>query len=704
MKKHLLLLLLLVLSQVGNLRAQKLFTAPDTVCINQPVTLTPDTSAYRSMSYYWGFCSGYLMNAPTGDNLGRSFGFQIPAGVDIAFDSGKYYGFVVNSSTNQFLRLNFGNSLSNIPSVTNMGSIASGLPKNPTSIFILKDTISHNWYIYVTGGFTQATSTIGRIDFGLHLSNPHPNVANFGNYNNLLNYPKGIFVAQDADNNWYGYVVNHNTSNLIRLDFSFNESNTPRLFDYGNFSGSTTLSSPTDLAAIKDGGMWYLFITNEGISSSIARIDLGASLAPSPAIISGVTINDGTGTPGSSTFQYRIDQPSSITITRDCGNLYAYITDSTTSQLVGIQMATVTGSYNAVDYNNIGFMNFPSSISSVLRDHDNLYAFITNPGDSSLTRVNISQCHNTTIPSYTELVPPVYSYNAPGVYNIYFVINDGQPNMQTYCRPITVLANPPIYMNSDTTICRGDTAKLYAVSTLADSIRWQAVYNIDTSYLYRDSVRVFPNYTSTYPVTLYYPFGCIVDTSIKVFVDRIKADAGPDRWIHDGASTIIGGPFTTSFDSAYGHDYTYNWQPFQFLSDSAVTNPTATPPYDYTYILTVSDYFIRNRDTMNCVSRDTVVVHVDCADLYLPNAFAPNGSNPRTNRFGLINNEIVQLSTFKVFDRWGAEMFTTTDPSKGWDGTFNNKPAEVGVYVWVADGFCISGKRFSRSGNVTLLR
>lgn len=695
--------MLLVLSQVNNLRAQKLFTAPDTVCINQPVKLIPDSLAYKATSYYWGFCSGYMMNAPTGENLGRTFGFHIPAGIDIAFDSGNYYGFVVNAKTNEFIRLNFGSSLTNTPSVTNFGNIANGLPVNPTSMYILKDTVSHNWFIFVTGGFTQATSTIGRIDFGYHLSNPHPNVANFGNFNSMLNYPKGIFVAQDPDNNWYGYVVNHNTSELIRLDFTYNVSNTPRLFNYGNISGST-LGSPTDLAAILDAGQWHLFITNEGVSSSIARIDLGGTLAPSPAAISGVTINDGTGTPGQNTFQYRIDQPSSITITRDCGSLYAYITDSTTSQLVGIQMNTVMGSYYAVDYNNIGFMNFPSSISSVLRDHDNLYCFIANPGDSSLTRIDIAQCFNSSIPSYTELVPPVYKYNAPGIYNIYFVINDGKPNMETYCRPITVLPYPPIYMNNDTTICQGDTAKLYAVSTLSDSIRWQAVYNIDTSYLYRDSVRVYPNYTTTYPFTLYYPFGCIVDTAIKVYVDKIKADAGPDRWIKDGATTILGGPYTTLFDSTYGHDYVYNWQPFQYLSDSLVTNPTAKPPYDFTYILTVTDVFIRNNETISCMARDTVTVHVSCDNIYLPNAFAPNSSNPLTNRFGILNKQLVQLNSFQVFDRWGVEVFETTDPTQGWDGTFNNQPCAVGVYVWVADGFCINGKRFTRSGNVSLLR
>jgi gliding motility-associated-like protein len=69
-----------------------------------------------------------------------------------------------------------------------------------------------------------------------------------------------------------------------------------------------------------------------------------------------------------------------------------------------------------------------------------------------------------------------------------------------------------------------------------------------------------------------------------------------------------------------------------------------------------------------------------------------------------LNTQIVKLNYFVVFDRWGKKMFETSDISKGWDGNIDGNPAPVGVYIWEADGFCLSGKRFTRSGNVTLLR
>jgi len=101
---------------------------------------------------------------------------------------------------------------------------------------------------------------------------------------------------------------------------------------------------------------------------------------------------------------------------------------------------------------------------------------------------------------------------------------------------------------------------------------------------------------------------------------------------------------------------------------------------------------------------DTVVVHVDCGEIAIPNAFAPNGSDNSTNRFAILNRDIIKLNYFRIYNRWGALVYESTDISKGWDGTYNGKIAPVGVYVWEADAFCISGKEIKKHGNVTLLR
>jgi len=679
MKKCLLVIAILIVSQLNSF-AQSLFDGPDTVCVHQPVKLT--SNVFNAKSYYWGFCSGYLFNAPLGANMGSSFQMRDPSAIDIANDSGNFYGFVINAQTTELLRLNYGKSLNNVPTVTNFGNLTLGLPENPTTLYLMHDTFSHKWYLYVAGGFTKATSELARIDFGPHLSNPKPNIANFGNPGNLLDQPKGLFVAQDADHHWFGYIVNYNSSELIQLDFQFNPSITPLAKTFGNVGGF--LNFPSDLAAIYDYNKWHLFVTNYG-NSTLIRIDLGAKLDPVAPFPTDTSMGD---------FLFRILKPSSLSMVRDCNYIHIYVTDSTTGQLVEVRMPRATGPYTGISYSVVGGMNFPSSISSILRDKDTVYGFVTNALDTSLTKIRFDHCTNASIPSFTEVAPPVYTYNTPGVYNVYFSVDEGLPTQRVDCKDITVLAPPTLYRHNDTTLCQGDTLRLYAVSTLADSIRWAAGHNIDTTNMFFDSVRVYPTHSTTYNYTLYYPFGCIVDTFININIVKVKADAGPDRYIRDGATSIIGGPYTSK------GPYTYHWTPYQFMSDSTVPNPYVHPPYDFTYYLTVTE----QGEGYQCSSKDTMTVRVTCGDFYLPNAFVPTSGNPGSNRFGILNNEVIKLSFFRIYNRYGQLVFETTDPSQKWDGIFNGTLAEQGVYAWIAEGFCQSGKPIKKTGNVTLLR
>ena len=684
MKKYLQLVVLSIISQLPSLNAQTLFNGPDTVCVRQPVKLT--SNIFNASSYYWGFCSGSIMNAPTGVNMGSSFSFHTPSAIDIRKDKdGNYYGFVANAGSYEFLRLNYGKSLNNVPTVTNFGNLTNGLPIHPTSLYVVYDTANAKWFVFVSGGYTAAESSLARLDFGPTLSNPTPNIANFGNLGGLFNGPKGIFIDKESDNKWYGYMVNRYTNELIRMDFLYNVSNTPQVVQsLGNPGGA--LNFPTDMAAVKDNGNWYFFVTNRG-NNTVSRINMGPSL--NTTIPTGTNMGD---------FLFRILVPSSISIIKDCGNIFAYVTDSTTSQLVSIQMPSALGPYNSVDYSIVGGMNFPSSISSIMRDRDNLYAFVTNVYDSTLTKINISHCTNASIPSFSEVTPPTFSYNAPGVYNVYYAINEGLPNMQVECKEITVLPIPNIFINANPfpTICKGDSIKLYAISNFADSFEWSPIYHIDTAYNHTDTVKAWPDYTTTYNVHIFYPDGCIVDTFITVNVIKINADAGPDRTILDGSMSTLGGPYT-SLDNG---NYTYRWAPYQFIDDTTTSFPVVNPPYDYTYYFEVTEF----NSGLGCKARDTVVVHVNCGDFYLPNAFAPGSSNPGSNTFGILNKEIASINYFRIYNRWGVLVFETTVASQMWDGTYKNTPCPTGVYVWEADGFCTSGKPIKKKGNVSLLR
>jgi len=97
-------------------------------------------------------------------------------------------------------------------------------------------------------------------------------------------------------------------------------------------------------------------------------------------------------------------------------------------------------------------------------------------------------------------------------------------------------------------------------------------------------------------------------------------------------------------------------------------------------------------------------------NLFFPNIFSPNGDG-MNDVFFIFSNQgsVANIPYFRIFDRWGGlvlERFNIqpNDPSAGWDGTENSKPASPGVYVWIAMIEHTDGKKQMLKGDVTLVR
>lgn len=676
MRKCLLVVALLIVSKTNLLLAQDLFKSPDTVCMLQPVQLTSNVP--NALTHYWGFCSGYAFNAPVGTNMGKTFGLDGASTIEIEKDGDNYYGFVINRGiSNSFVRLEFGSSLDNTPKVTNYGSMNDVMPLTPNALHIVKDVAKGNWHVFIVGGTDPGNSNLARLDFGKTLANT-PNVVNFGNINNVLDRPYGLFIQKEGDK-WYGLTLNKTQNSLVRIEFDTLLSLTPKLYDLGSMPG---LSSPNDFAPLLHNGLWHLFVTNES-TGELSRIDLGSSIA--------------TAAPGSATiignFIDGLKNPTGISIIRDCDSFHIFITNRQSLDFVRLDVTDILGGISAFTLNNYGAvtgsLTSPSGLSRAIRDHDNIFMFTTNEVDSTLSKIKFQQCSNASIQSSTTMKPPVYKYDTAGVYNLYYMVDEGLPTMKVQCKLIYVQAIPPLVMSNDTAICQGDTVSLRVLSINAINKTWSPAYNITNTT--EDNVRVWPRYSTAYRILLPFSSGCVVDTAIRIHVTKVLADAGPDRTLHDGASTLLGGPNTS-----LGINYSYTWTPNRYISNDIAMNPIVNPPHDYTYYLEV-------KDTSGCKNVDTVVVRVDCNDINLPNAFKPEGSNYQS-RFGLANSQIIKLAYFRIYSRWGQEVFSTTDPTKEWDGKINGEYAPVGVYVYQVDGFCSSGKRVTKEGNVTVVR
>tara|TARA_B100000902_G_scaffold392929_1_gene446181 strand:+ start:14612 stop:18028 length:3417 start_codon:yes stop_codon:yes gene_type:complete len=68
--------------------------------------------------------------------------------------------------------------------------------------------------------------------------------------------------------------------------------------------------------------------------------------------------------------------------------------------------------------------------------------------------------------------------------------------------------------------------------------------------------------------------------------------------------------------------------------------------------------------------------------IFVPNTFTPN-DDEHNELFRPVTSFVSEIGySFSVFTRSGELIFVTNDPSKGWDGRYNGKEAQQGVYVY----------------------
>jgi gliding motility-associated-like protein len=88
--------------------------------------------------------------------------------------------------------------------------------------------------------------------------------------------------------------------------------------------------------------------------------------------------------------------------------------------------------------------------------------------------------------------------------------------------------------------------------------------------------------------------------------------------------------------------------------------------------------------------------------MYVPSAFSPNASGKNDSQ--CVHGGCIASMTFRIFDRWGKEVFAITDPKTCWDGTYNGKTLNPGVFVYLLTAQRTNGETVEKQGNITLLR
>jgi gliding motility-associated-like protein len=261
----------------------------------------------------------------------------------------------------------------------------------------------------------------------------------------------------------------------------------------------------------------------------------------------------------------------------------------------------------------------------------------------------------------------VFQSNAAGTYWVELSLGFCQAadTVHLSLRPL-----PLADLGPDQSICPGDTLMLSALQAGA-------------SYLWSDGssgAQLAVNNAGTYWVE--------VDLEECIASDTILLHPLPEPFINLGNDTLIceGDRLLLVAPDNFA---SYLW------SDGASGN---TLP-----VQTAGIWWLEVFD--GCYSvRDSIEIHLEscqCA-LWVPNAFTPNGDG--VNDYFEVKGECVAEYQIRIFDRWGQQVFHSTDLNKAWDGYLDGSLCPMDVYAYRIDyTLQYPGEEERKTGSIVLL-
>lgn len=284
---------------------------------------------------------------------------------------------------------------------------------------------------------------------------------------------------------------------------------------------------------------------------------------------------------------------------------------------------------------------------------------------------------------------PNHNFTLAGDHNVMLVASDSIPCYDTAYHTIYVDSLPFLYVIPDKThLCIGEKLNLnlnYLSETatlvnwtFGDGIHWTQFDKAEHSY---DKAG---DYIVT--VTVNHPVCPPTEDTVSISVSDLPiVNFGPDTVLCLQGSPIL---LQNLANNAPGTHYRWN------TGDTTATLSVVHPGY-YALTATLSD----------CSTTEGISIDKDCY-VDIPNAFTPNGDGQNDYFFPRqYLSEGVTGFTFSVYNRWGQKVFETTKTDgRGWDGKFNGKEQQNGVYVYQIEVIYFNGRSEKYSGNVTLIR
>lgn len=282
---------------------------------------------------------------------------------------------------------------------------------------------------------------------------------------------------------------------------------------------------------------------------------------------------------------------------------------------------------------------------------------------------------------------------APGWY--YVTMTDA--NLCT--RVDSILLTPPDPITADalgvTTTCFGDDDGMIELSNINGGTG-NYTFGIENLVIDYSDPTFYNLEGGEYNVIITDENGCTGAVPVEVpEPDELIVDLGEDIVLSFGDSIDLYAFTNMPVDSI-------SWTPDDVMDCTTCLTQNVKP-----FLSTL--YSIEVLDGSGCRSTDEINIFVERdPKVYIPNAFSPNGDGNNDFFTVYTGNSVSRVHTFKVFSRWGEEVFSTDeldtrDEETGWNGRFRGRLMSSGIYTYFTEIEFIDGSREVFKGSVNLI-
>lgn len=478
--------------------------------------------------------------------------------------------------------------------------------------------------------------------------------------------------------------------------YVLNDSSTPdSSFTYQNICVGDTAKPFIDTA-----------ISSGGVFSFVNDVSNGASIDPATGYI--------TNAPSGFTYYVLYVSPppcppikfyASFDVNHCCGCKVGNVTNISFESCVDYPILGSAGPITITDNNlsapflqnyiltdaagNVLKIQNTSVFTGLLEGDYCMYTINYNPTDPDLIAGGLIPSNYPTLDSIKHSVNTINGIEKPGILCA---------DLYQDCIPIKIGEYKTAGLDASLGLCLDDTATIHLFDLIlnedSDGL-WTDISSpsISSGHFHPVTGIVNPvgvptgTYTFQYSVSGQAP--CVTDIS-EVVIDMHHTpdfvNAGVWEYIIIHGSTTLNGSGAV----------TYHWEPSTYLSNADTAHPVANPPVTTTYTL-------EGVDEYGCIDIDTVTIYVQSPDIYVPNAFTPNGDH-YNQLLKPIYIGIKELMYLEIYNRWGEKVYETKDMNMGWDGMYKSIDQPIGSYTYQVKGLSVLGDVIVKSGSVTLMR